>query len=204
MPPAGDPDPPDPFDPPDAPQTHGGVRARLFDADGHDRVVAVDKVDPGSVCERCLLWVDIDLDAFGSIEPLAERLGLDAADVRRLEADSGRARLFHHTDRVHLTLEAIEPEEPEEPEEQGRDTRLVRREIDLLAHPGVVISTHRGPVAAIDRFTDGITGETSLGALLAADLLSALATLQSFLQRQGLRRDLRVLGMLHGDPPSVS
>ncbi|CAN5842366.1 hypothetical protein BH23CHL8_BH23CHL8_26440 [soil metagenome] len=157
-----------PADDPGA-DAEAGIRARLFDADGHDRAVARDEVDPASVCERCLLWVDIDLDAIDSIEEIAARLGLSSSDVQRLEKDTGRARLFHHTDRVHLTLEAIEGEGDDQ------DLRLVRREIDLLAEPGVVVSTHRGPVAAIERFTEALSGETSLGALLAADLFSSLA-----------------------------
>jgi magnesium transporter len=150
--------------------SHAGVRAHLFDADGHDRAVAPEALDTTSVCDRCLLWVDIDLDAIESIEPIARRLGLGPADVQRLQTDSGRARLFHHTDRVHLTLEVVEPAR----EEEDDAPKLVRKEIDLLANPGVVISTHRGPVAALERFTEGITGETDLGALLAADLFSSL------------------------------
>jgi Mg2+ and Co2+ transporter CorA len=51
----------------------------------------------------------------------------------------------------------------------------VRREIDLVARPGVVVSVHRGRVAALERFVAEIDGETALGALHAADLLSSLA-----------------------------
>jgi magnesium transporter len=150
---------------------YAGVRAHLFDADGHDRELAPGAVDPTAVCERCLLWVDIDLDAVDSIEPIARRLGLGPADVQRLQTDSGRSRLFHHTGRVHLTLEAVEPAA----DGKAGGLELVRKEIDLLANPGVVVSAHRGPIAALERFTEGITGETSLGALLAADLFSSLA-----------------------------
>jgi Mg2+ and Co2+ transporter CorA len=52
--------------------------------------------------------------------------------------------------------------------------RLVRREIDLLAGRNVVLTVHEGPVEALQRFRDGIDGETRLGELTAADLVSGL------------------------------
>lgn len=50
----------------------------------------------------------------------------------------------------------------------------MRREIDLLAGPGLVVSIHRGHVDAIERFADGLSDETSLGALDAGELLSTI------------------------------
>ena len=52
--------------------------------------------------------------------------------------------------------------------------RLVRREIDLLAAPNVVLTVHEGDVEALERFQRGIDGETRLGDLTAGDLVSAL------------------------------
>ncbi len=37
-----------------------------------------------------------------------------------------------------------------------------------------MLSVHAGPVDALQRYVDGLDGETRLGALDAADLLSAL------------------------------
>lgn len=161
-----------PMDEPDPAESQAGVHARLFDADGHDREVAPEALDPDLACDRCLLWVDIDLDAVESIEPIASRLGLGRAEIERMRSDSGRARLSHRTGRVHLTLEVVEPVGDDDDDDDA--LKLVRKEIDLLANPGVVISTHRGPVAALERFTESMTGETSLGTLLAADLFSSL------------------------------
>ncbi len=66
-------------------------------------------------------------------------------------------------------MEALEPNDPE-----AGDGVLVRREVDLLAAPNLVVTVHRGRIGALDRFEDGLTGETSLGVLNAADLLSSL------------------------------
>jgi Mg2+ and Co2+ transporter CorA len=115
------------------------------------------------------LWVDIDLDAGGTLDPVASSLSLRDSERRRIESDEGVARLVYGGERVHLTLEAIELHDPSAP-----DTPLVRREIDLLAIPGVVVSVHHGRVDALERFVEQLSGETTLGALDAADLMSSL------------------------------
>lgn len=70
--------------------------------------------------------------------------------------------------RLHLTLQALEADDDTD------DATLHRREVDLLAVHGLVVSVHRGRVDAIERFRDSLSEETSLGALDAADLLSAM------------------------------
>jgi magnesium transporter len=99
---------------------------------------------------------------------VSEVLGLDERDRRRIEADTGRPRLIQSVGRLHLTIEALEPDGDE------HDASLHRREIDLLAGPNLVVSVHRGRVLALDRFEDGLHDETSLGALDAGDLLSTI------------------------------
>jgi magnesium transporter len=82
------------------------------------------------------------------------------------EADVGRAHLARTDDRIHITVEAIEPDE----DDSGR---LVRGEIELIAAPNVVVSIHDGESAALQRYRGGLT-ETRLGLLTAGDLLSSL------------------------------
>ena len=98
---------------------------------------------------------------------MAARLELPETEQERLGKELGRANSWRAEDRLHLTLEALEPAEDE------RD-RLVRREIDLVARRNLVLSVHAGPVGAVDRYVDGLDGETRLGAHDAADLMSAL------------------------------
>ena len=115
--------------------------------------------------------MDIDLDAVGALNVIYRHIGLTAAERRRVEADTGRARLVHHTERIHLTLESLETVSDGAADD---GLGLVRREIDLLVSPGVVVTTHRGPLRALERFVAGLSGESSLGALQAAGLLSSL------------------------------
>lgn len=113
--------------------------------------------------------MDIDLEAGGTLDPVAGALALDARDRHRIEADTSTARLVQSVERLHLTLESMEPEDPER-----ADGPLIRREIDLLAGPGLVVTVRRGRVDALARFSDGLANETSLGVLDAGDLLSSL------------------------------
>ena len=101
---------------------------------------------------------------------------------------------------LHITLEAMEPTDEDPP-------RLVRREIDLLAGKNIVLTVHDGRVEALDRFRDGIDGETLLGVLTAADLVSALVDevlvgyflLVERIEREIDELDQRALHGRHGD-----
>jgi Mg2+ and Co2+ transporter CorA len=98
---------------------------------------------------------------------MQEALGVRVDDVRVDEAVAGRARLRRMQDRIHLTVEALETDVDD-------PRRLVRREIDLIAGPNVVLTIHEGEIAALQRFRAGLDGETTLGVLTAGDLLSSL------------------------------
>ncbi len=127
----------------------------------------------GSLGKDQLLWVDVehDPDDDATLTRVAAVVGLEDAHSERIGADSGRARLTRAADRIHLTLEALE----EHTEDDGRATpHLVRREIDLVAAPNLVLTVHAGKVDALQRFRDGLDGETRIGMLTAGDLLSSL------------------------------
>jgi Mg2+ and Co2+ transporter CorA len=131
---------------------------------------------------------------------VVETLGLTDADLQRLTTDGGRARLTRTAEMLHITLEAMETEDEKPP-------RLVRREIDILAGRNIVLTVHGGPVAALERFTDGIDGETLLGVLTAGDLVSALVDevlvgyflLVEQIEREIDELDQRALHGRHGD-----
>jgi Mg2+ and Co2+ transporter CorA len=107
----------------------------------------------------------------------------------------GRARLARTEDRIHLTVEALEPAGEDPP-------RLVRREIELIAAPNIVVTIHDGESAALDRFRSGL-GETHMGKLTAGDLLSSLvdAVLDGyFVLAEQIEREIDTLDQraLHG------
>jgi magnesium transporter len=146
------------------------------------------------------LWVDIDdRDDRRSIEEVVRLLGLADVDLDRLGADGGRARLTRTTDRLHITLESLEAKESPEGD------RLIRRELDIIAAPNVVLTAHDGPVAALDRFRKGLDGETRLGKLSAGDLMSSLideVLVEYFLLAEVIEREIDALDQraLQGRP----
>jgi magnesium transporter len=140
--------------------------------------------------------VDIDdRDDQGSIDEVVRVLGLEDVDLTRLGTDNGRARLTRTADRLHITLQALETD--------GADERLVRREVDILAAPNLVLTVHAGKVAALDRFRDGLDGQTRLGKLTAGDLMSSLideVIVGYFLLAEFIEREIDELDQLalHG------
>lgn len=117
--------------------------------------------------------MDVDLDAGGTLDDLVGPLDLNERDRRNVESDTATARFIQTVARLHLTMEALEPADPKAGGE-APEGRLIRREVDLLAAPNLVVTVHRGRIGALERFEEGLTGETSLGVLNAADLLSSL------------------------------
>ncbi len=126
-----------------------------------------------------------DRDDERSIDEVVRVLGIADIDLRRLGTDDGRARLTRTADRLHITLEALENDEAE--------PRLVRREIDIVAAPNIVLTVHDGPIEALRRFEAGLDGETRLGKLRAGDLMSSLideVLVEYFLVAEVIEREI--------------
>lgn len=141
---------------------------RLFDADGHDREIEFSSELVASLKEHQLLWVDVDRSSTdGVLDKLASALDLDGVDLERIRSENGRARLSRTSMHLFLTVQSLEGPE-------GTTGVGARHELDLIAGHNVVVTVHDGPLAAIDRYREGLTGETRLGSVRAADLLSSL------------------------------
>jgi magnesium transporter len=142
----------------------GFLRATLFDADRRDREVELTPQLVRSLNKRKLLWVDIPTRDREALAEVGAVIGLSEATVDALAEEHGRARLVREPKFVHLTVEALELEK----------RRIVARELDLVAGPNLVVSTHDGPVEALDRFAEQFHGDTILGQLDAGSFLGSL------------------------------
>jgi magnesium transporter len=125
-------------------------------------------------------------------------LDLSDDDVERIKEDTGRARLTRMAERLYLTLESVEADDATPPE-------LQRREVDLIAAPNIVLTIHDGPVIALQRYREGLEGETRLGLLTAGDLMSSLVDeiiVGYFLLAELIEREIDALDQraLHGRP----
>ena len=154
------------------------VEVRLFDADGEDRPVEPTEDVVRSLGPKRLLWVDLeDRDDEGTMSEVVRVLGLKDVDLDRLRTGEGRAHLTRTADRLHVTLEAMETKERDDADPMPDDAdleRIERRELHIIAAPNIVLTVHDGHVAALQRFRDGLDGETRLGQLTSAELMSSL------------------------------
>jgi magnesium transporter len=147
------------------------VRAWLFDADGSDRALAEDAIDPAALGDRQLLWIDVELAAAGdaaaaaaALMPLLrERLGLDARTLALLRALDGRPLLHNVGDWFLAQVVAVE---------HAGELRFACRGLALLCGRNVVLSLHRGPLEFLEELRSREHADTQLGAL-SADSFSA-------------------------------
>ena len=173
--------------------------ARLFDADGEDGPVELSEDVVRSLGPKRLLWVDLDdRDDDRTMSEVVRALGLEDVDLDRLRTGEGRAHLTRTEDQLHITLEAMETDDADQPQ-------IVRREIDIIAAPNIVLTVHGGPNAAVQRFVDGLGGETRLGNLTSAELMSSLVDeviVGYFLLAELIEREIDLLDQraLHARP----
>jgi magnesium transporter len=151
--------------------TDHAIAARLFDADRRDRAVKLERNVVRRLGKNQLLWVDVDVSAEPDWQAvIREPLGLEAHDIGLLEHERDRASLRRSEDRLHLNLEALEAVTSEDDDH----ARLVRREVRILAAPNMIVTLHAGRIDALERFIQQLDGESGIGALTAADLMSSL------------------------------
>ncbi len=148
------------------------LRARLFDAEGHDQEV---EPSPDAVPARGgdrLLWVDLDARATDELARIGEMFGLTESLLARLAVDQERASLVQYPEHIHLAMRTMETPDGQDGGDQV--VRPVQGALDLVAGAEWVVTVHDGPLAATERLMDGLKGETRLGALEASDFLAAI------------------------------
>lgn len=147
------------------------VRATLFDAEGEDRQVAVEPGMEQQLGEHHVLWIDLDGREQGAIETLRAAIELPVDSLQLMAEEHGNAEMLRYADRVHLRLIAMQPDDNGGPQHAAIPSQTP---IDILVARNTVVTVHDGGVTAFDAFNGHIRGETRIGALDAADFLTAL------------------------------
>lgn len=146
------------------------MRARLYDADGHDREVDIEPGMAGRIAKRQLLWIDVDRLTGSDLDAVAAAVGLEPSLTARLATATERADLTQFPTHVHLVLQSMEA-----PEEGADDRAPVRQSVNIVAGRDWVVTVHNGPLQALRRIDDATEGETRLGALDASGFVAAVA-----------------------------
>ncbi|HEY7526851.1 MAG TPA: CorA family divalent cation transporter [Candidatus Limnocylindria bacterium] len=157
------------------------LRATLYDADGTDKTIDLDRAAAEQLGDKQLLWVDLARRERAEIEALAEAFDLPEEEVELLATDSSEVRLLRYPDRVHLRLLAVEEREGDERRAAALPTPTA---IDIVVAANQVITAHDGEVSAFEAFREHIRGDSALGQLNAADFLTVLvdAVLDGYLE----------------------
>ena len=143
----------------------GRVRARLFDADRTDRVLAFDEALKARFGSRQLLWIDIDgeLDK-KQRDALADRFELEVDTEGALGAQRQGPSLELHGSHFHLRI-AAEPD----PKHPGDPAWL-----DLIAGPNLVVSRHSTPLRLVDALNQRIKADATIGELDSAEFIASV------------------------------
>lgn len=145
------------------------VRILLFDADGDDQVLAESAIDPATLGERQLLWVDVEDDdaevADAVVQRLVERLRLGPAAPALLHQIHGRPRLHNVGDWFLVQVTAVE---------RGSGLQFNGRTLVIVCGRNVVLTLHRGPLEFLDQLRQREHAETRLGSLSAESFTASL------------------------------
>jgi Mg2+ and Co2+ transporter CorA len=173
-----------------------GVRAYLFDAQGEDRDVAVDREVVDSLGEDHLLWIDADLNDPDATREVAAVLGLNDRVLNGLLSDEAvEPAVVDHAEYLHLHVcEAVKTEKGYEP-----------RVLKCVLGTGWMLTGHYGDVTFVRRFADHIAGDSELGRLNTRAFLAKLLDwhLSSYFQAvESIEREVDDLDeRLLGDKP---
>ena len=149
------------------------LRATLYDAEGRDQQVELERSLLDGLEKRQLLWVDLASRDVVAINAARDVLELPGEVTELLASDEPIARLLRYPDRVVIRLVAMQPIDGDEsPAEDAR--QLSTTPIDIIVARNVVVTVHDARVRAFEEFQDHVRGDSRLGALDAADFLTIL------------------------------
>lgn len=144
-----------------APAKQSATHAVLFDADGNDREVSLDEIDPKALSERQLLWVDhIGEDA----RALLTRLGAEAA-LPTVERSNGRPQLQNFGDWFLVKVIAVV---------RGKNLECTGQPLLVLTGRNFVATLHREPLEYFAQLRERERGDTHIGALSAEGFTTSL------------------------------
>ena len=137
------------------------IEARLFDADGTDSEVELEKNTIEGLSDRQLLWVDIDGADDQQLVEAGRLLGFERQSLRNLLNPIGRPRLDVLGEYFEINVFALDKEE----KPAG---------LDLFAGRNWVATVHREPISFIAEFRERLGPDTELGMLTAPSFIAAL------------------------------
>lgn len=145
------------------------MRALLFDADQDDRALDEAVIDPTSLSDRQLLWIDIEQDAEHAdddmVARLVQRLGLGKSAFAALRGLHDHARLQNFGGWFLAQAVVVEHE---------GQLKFSGRGLAIVSGHNFVLSLHRGPLAFLEQLRTRERADTQLGVLSAESFTASL------------------------------
>jgi Mg2+ and Co2+ transporter CorA len=170
-----------------------GLRALLYNADGHDCEIDLDDECLSRLDDRSLLWLDIDRRDRTELDEIARIFRLDSGSVRALLRPHDELYLDNYGDYFQFDVMALCNGGEGSAERALAERRAVH--LEFLVGPRWIITVHDEDIPFLRAFRDQDKGETLIGAMsppaLVASLLDwhltahfdALADLEAFADR---------------------
>jgi magnesium transporter len=152
-----------------APRGHelgdGHFRARRFDADKTDVILAFDQAMSSKLSDRQLLWMDVVGMLEGpQADAITERFQLDARTRRALEHPGSRPHLALNGMQFHVRVRA----------DPDAGVRSDPGWLDVIAGDNVVLTRHTEAIAFLDDIDERIDDDTTIGVLDATTFVATL------------------------------
>ncbi len=139
------------------------VKAYLYDAAGHDRVVNVGAATLAKTSDTQLLWFDLRRDQARDLEAAARLLGLSSEAVKRLTAARTETALRNYEGHFQFSVPA-----------PPKGTRASSNRLDFVIAPSWLLTVRDDELQFLEDFRDQDRAETMKGALTPAVLAASL------------------------------
>lgn len=143
------------------------VRTVLFDAEGRDKEVELNKKMVKELSENQLLWVDMRNAEDDEIERMGKIFGLDPQCVCDLIEVHHRPELRNYGDYFHLQVIGV----------ARKDSKDEPVHLDMVAGKNFVVTVQQENLKLLDNFNEQVRGNTQIGKLASADFVAALLDL---------------------------
>lgn len=140
----------------------------LYDADGSDREIDLERDTLGNINDKQLLWVNILERDEEAVKYVSQTLHLDNVPVKGILRTVERPKIFKFKNYYHFFIISVERDE---------ENKLRQVPIDFLVGENFVVTVHEGDVSYLQEFARRERGENNIGELDAESFVGTMLDL---------------------------
>lgn len=144
------------------------VTAYLYDFDGNDRNIDLEKLEGEKIGKNQLLWINIPHREEEIIKKIVSALRLKNVPLKSILNDSERPKIDIFEDFYRIYIVSVKADNSE---------KIVELPIDFLVGKNFVVTIHNGNVDYFDELREREKGETNLGELDVESFITTLLDL---------------------------